>query len=211
MVFVVRYYTWGAVSQQRLFCLLPSTMQGKHCQKINTSVPLTCYPLWHILCKSSIDTDTCRATQAACCHCTLWALSSRWTEGQISGELQRGLIQVALVLSDPRTITSLRPKFTCEKNKCCLFSTVCRTRHFAFCAFMSRWKRFCLAEWWPLAFLMFYGQHMATGAILLSKAFVLTFSQSVVQKVDYIGVLPGKLPLLQSSSWVILKLPSRKS
>lgn len=52
---------------------------------------------------------------------------------------------------------------------------------------------------------------MATGAILLSKAFVLTFSQSVVQKVDYIGVLPGKLPLLQSSSWVILKLPSRKS
>lgn len=49
------------------------------------------------------------------------------------------------------------------------------------------------------------------GAPLLSEAFVLAFSHSVAQIVDYAGVLPWKLPLLKSPSWIILKPPSRKS
>lgn len=58
---------------------------------------------------------------------------------------------------------------------------------------------------------MLYRQQVATGAPLLSKAFVLAFSQSFAQIVDYTGILPGKLLFLQSPSWIILKLPSRKS
>lgn len=45
VVFIVRHFTWGGVGEQRLFCLPPRTVQGKHCQQMNASVPMACYPL----------------------------------------------------------------------------------------------------------------------------------------------------------------------